>query len=971
MGSSSIRRTILEGITGSQGNVGPRGSIGDTGPSGLTGLTGPLGFYISSITYNSNHDPILILSNGVEFPILGLTGNTGETRTLGGASLSNKSNLFHSYSGTTVFIRGICFSGLLTPSIQNETIVVQANDETNEISVSGNSKPSKLSYAKTESVVDSTNIDIINSEILSFSNSNGITFRSTFIDSKFTVATIPSVEQENINSYLNSYQNISEYVSGIDETKGIYIDVTKSSLFVINTPIGIAGFSFSSALYDSNDIISFTMFVYGNEIWSFPNNVYFENTPESSYFGCGMNIMNLMTYNKGITWYATITDRGYGVTGCNDYDALGSCCYRDAEGNFECDDYRTKSACDRLNGLFRVATSCEQSCGTTLSTFCCTEGKCLDYISEDECESFGGKFYATDATVLVGTERVLLSCDMGNPSGNNYDTPILTGRLCYDRCADPVSCCKNGVCLGETSRIVCEMVLGGRAVPGVTCGTVDCCKEIGFYGACCGLSGSQRTCRDDYIYNCKIENDEVFMGHGTQCSNQNICCQTDIEYDGICCLFNQACVGTNRFVCNSLNGVFFEGAPFCNVCEECRDAEGNWVCPCPDGNDQNCGCANPPCEPNPCPNPPCGGCPNPPCGPCQGPNCPPPPPFGSTCISVGSRSYCFECDERNPCEGQCRADCGDVVPPGPERCTNPPCGPDPVIPPPPPPGGGGGGPPSEEEQTGCPTGCGASGAPEGQCSCPKFPINGWMFDQPADGIDPVTGEPSCICARTRRDPNVEKSLYPDGNGGYCPSYDDELEWENLDGTDGDVPSYLPACCTPPTSPLASCNPRLCYCSQVFREKLGLPYSWDEEGPLGCCGVPSCANPPGGCIQCNPILRTRSPGEDEGLGCVYTYRCKPPVVYCGCEPQQTSDPCNPDTVACAAVNCSEPGIITVCPGGCPGIRFTPPSSTSLLPPFMYLRDLTTGDCNWFSCLYEGSPCFDSMNFESCSEDEGES
>jgi hypothetical protein len=655
-----------------------------------------------------------------------------------------------------------------------------------------------------------------------------------------------------------------------------------------------------------------------------------------------MNIMNITSNDKGASWFATITDRGYGVTGCDDYDMLGSCCYNDDEGNFECDDYRTKGFCNRVNGTFRPATTCAESCGITLNSFCCSEGRCVSDISEDECELFGGKFYVSDT----------LSCDIAQ-GGNNLQ------RLCYDKCQDPVVCCRNGVCLGEMTKPICEEIYGGRAVEG-TCDTVDCCREIPFYGACCKTD----SCRETFIYDCKIENDEVFMGHGTQCVNENTCCQASQPFEGICCYWYGGCIGTDRLTCESSGGSFHEGQTDCEICQWCL--EGDPRCgvrpPCPSGSDNPV----PPCY-NTCPDgspiqegwPPCPG------------------PASYTCVRpyLSVEQICVQCPSGSACPyASCPEECGTepiVTPPpvGPPMTTIPPGGgfggggPDDPD--------GGGGPPGggETGSTGCPTTCAG-------CICPKFPINGWMFDgEPTPIIDPQTGQTQCWCMITRRDPNVVEIQ----GDSICP-IDPDLDWKSLDSQEsGEPPRMIRACCyglegQGPLSGAVQCNPKGCYCNAARREQLGLPNEWDG---MACCDKPPCdgdsANP---CTKCIPILRSKadnSGSPSSPAGCIYTLLCKPKSQVPGLTNEEKISqgicPCATTGSGCVCVSqssaCGEPETIIGidCDWGPSGIYSCDYNEfdwqqSSLVPDFSWLIDPNTGICNLYWCGSYPSPCFDS-------------
>ena len=1021
MGSSSIRRTILEGLTGPvgpRGPTGPRGATGET--TGFTGDTGPIGYYITSIDYDSNGNPILNLNNPNTPPIkiTGLTGATGYTENLGGITLGSNYFLLQSFTGGTLNIYGLSFAGLFSTNIIDGAIIVNVADQIYDITVKTGATSDRLAYATSNAEISSTRLKIENLSDIVFSESEGISASSTFLDSSFNVAIIPPIPQENFNFAKTNYQTLSPFIIGVDDKRGIYLNLTRSSVFVINTPIGIAGFSLGTELFQDDDTVSLTMFVNGSEIWSFPSNVYFENKPDSTYFGCGMNIMHISTNDRGKSWIAIVTDKGYGVTGCNDFDSLGSCCYTDPDGNFECDDYVTKGFCDRVNGLFRSTTTCADACGTTFSTFCCSEGRCLSDIGEDECEYFGGKYYAIP--------RPNLSCSSFPASGDN------TQRLCYDKCQNPVVCCKNGVCLGEMTSIVCREVYGGRGVTG-TCETVDCCKEIPFYGACCKiLDNGTSTCREDYIYNCKPQLNESFMGNNSRCVNETTCCSAGQTYEGICCIFNGGCIGTDRASCDLLSGEFHEGEFSCEICEETNCWERG-TCPPPPG----------------CPNPPCVPPPPPPCQP-NDPECTVPAHRcvyerrGFYSVPVGCIEYRVLSGGNGSCEDQCECEpqggnpgCW-VFPPRTGGTT-----PRPTVVTPIGGGGGGGGgrPPRDDDEDGgdgrgpilgSPSGgatnppttstscdlntimgprgwtlpiddpeykeplCQALpyGSPDGGfdpdvlgCKCPSYPINGWMFNAGCTKSGPNGG---CVCKRGGRDPAV-LALYPGlpddfGHGATSDQYpsgicEDKFGWEEIrqgrTPGKGPPPDEIACCCSaPPPDPGApliqecrNCCAYACHCKPFFEERNPCE---DYKCCVDCeCGVPP-ADPgngykPSGSVRFDPIVLP-DPGGDTSkdliIGCEEKCRCNQCQDPCFVRTEVGQNPC--ETILQPCLVCG--GILTPedtpCSAGAEGIPIYPiDDPTEPLPAtfnpteFRKLKDPISGIENSYYCDGPFNPCDD--------------
>ena len=118
--------------------------------------------------------------------------------------------------------------------------------------------------------------------------------------------------------------------------------------------------------------------------------------------------------------------------------------------------------------------------------------------------------------------------------------------ICVSPCCDPIACCKDGVCIGDSmghcdsdmpclpplSRTICEFVYGGIAVPG-ECGEVDCCNATIYVGACCSPDGE--SCEETNSNICNSTGRQ-FMGPNTKCDGENaVNCCGDQEVMGACC----------------------------------------------------------------------------------------------------------------------------------------------------------------------------------------------------------------------------------------------------------------------------------------------------------------------------------------------------------------------------------------------------------------------------------------------------
>lgn len=518
MGTSSIGfiKIGTTGPTGPTGNTGLRGATG-TG-TGKTGITGPAGFYVAAV--NGFIDPITAsLSDDTIFEIFGTKGPTGFTGTIFGSNGITGLSLYSGFSGYTLNVRGLTFIGNLQAQISGNSIVVTPLDVSYGVTLASTVQDSTVIYAKTDNTLDSTRIVYGKTYgDFSFSNIAGITENST---------------------YLNVNTNVSEIFGG----NNVILGITNFGIYKIHTPIGLSGFTLDPTGYNDNELISVTLFIEGNGFSQFPSNVYFSDSPYSSYFGCGTNIMNVMTPDKGTNWYATIVERGYGVTRCNQMEGIGSCCY--LEGNtLTCTEYVTEDWCSEKTGTYNAFTPCDSACGVT--SICCSNGNCVSGVSESECIYFGGKYYSR------------ITCD-----GNDYTDQPNTERQCYRSDLEPTSCCTGGQCIPDVTHQICINYYHGVPFTG-TCCELNCNANPPrrISGACCIESGS--TCSEMTPAECSSVNG-IFFGDGITCGQIN-CCFPSPDDIGSCCLSGVTCSITTRANCNVSNNYIFTKDGTCDGC---------------------------------------------------------------------------------------------------------------------------------------------------------------------------------------------------------------------------------------------------------------------------------------------------------------------------------------------------------------------------------------------------------------------
>jgi hypothetical protein len=517
MGTSAIK-PIVTGVTGPTGPTGPKGPIGPTGIGiGLTGPKGITGNFVSVVS--PNQDFISILAGNKLFTIYGTRGPAGYTGTVFGDNVSGGLTFFSSSSGYTLTVKGISFIGNLTGEVTGDSILITPLDVVYGVTLTSTAVDGKVLFARTQFLMDTTKISYgKTSGAFSFSNIEGITTNSSQV-------------------YFHGQNNIIDIVS---DSNNVILGITNGGVYKITTPMGLSGFTLDPSLYGDNELISVTLFVEGSGFSQFPSNVYFEDSPYSSNFGCGTNIMNLMTNDKGSNWYATIVERGYGATFCKGFDGVGSCCYTSGQTS-TCAEYVTEDWCIKRSGTFNLFTPCSLTCGPT--AICCSNGHCVIGVSKNECEYFGGVYY--DGIQCDGVEYT--------SSDDN------TMRQCYDISKPVTSCCLGYTCIPNVTFKICEEYYKGTPFEGNCC-DYDCVEglPVEIQGACCVYS--DKTCQILTPAGCSALGG-IFFGEGTTCGGIN-CCFTQAPKLGACCYPDGTCEENKEE--NKCFGIFY-GDSSCSV----------------------------------------------------------------------------------------------------------------------------------------------------------------------------------------------------------------------------------------------------------------------------------------------------------------------------------------------------------------------------------------------------------------------
>lgn len=622
MSSSSIINFIVYGPSGNDGPAGIQGPQGNVGITGATGSTGPAGIYFIS-AFATGNSIILNFSDGstaqIDGTFKGLTTADKTTGVVRGDNTGDGKGLLYSISGGTFNFYGVSAYGSLRASLTGPNYEYISIDSIYYGSnIIGNFNPATLEPREVLYVGETTTVYGANLKHRSDNGTAGLcgAFDFTFTQNSAGQSADTSIHL-NAGSKIYSYGPTKRGIEYDGSTFGVLIDADVGGVFNLKTPIGIRGIT---GTFKANEVASITLVIDSDNVWNFPTNIYF--APDDNYLSCGTNIIGLMTYDGGNTWLATPSHRGHNIQNigrqCVPGSLFGSCCYTKADGTKNCKDYVTVDECNKLFGSFYPAQPCIDTCGSPNSV-CCANGNCIENISVTECEKFGGDYWdGYNCAFAIGQ--------------SNYPDPLVfttpeqiktAGRFCYDPCAtDQTVCCKDGRCLGNYTRVQCELVLGGRSLPGSSCNDVDCCTYDSIPGACCICStdaqgNTTSVCNNSLTYSdCKALGG-FYMGPGRQCNDVSCACVCgdNVSTIGACCETGNCrnttfenCSGTfiatqtcNTYECNPgiccINGRCSDMSQL-----NCIDAGGIFTA------NTNCAstfCSTDPIDPDP-PDPPAG-----------------------------------------------------------------------------------------------------------------------------------------------------------------------------------------------------------------------------------------------------------------------------------------------------------------------------------------------------------------------------
>ena len=440
----------LIGNTGPTGNEGPIGPTGNKGPTASNCSSGNTGQYLQSISMSNDSigsTLIYILSpSGVSYSVSGAEIFTGATL-LGNYGISG-SNI-----GSVSLLQGISFtgSGITNQAIFNFKNIISATSgisvtfDSNFIYInatggtySSSSTINGLAYYNTLPNITTTNPNISG---IGFTSDVYYGITKTYLHLNGISGSTNSV------SVFTKKLNISPVLAGLN-----YLDLSLGGIFNIKTPYGFHGFTgIVGASGSTGTILSATLIIENDNIWNFPQNVFFRS--DEAYLSCGTSVIGVYSTNNGATWNADFFGRGYNagvdpvIGPCFPAKIMGSfTTYTASQVKIGCTDY-IAFADSIITSLFD--TFCPlQICSSTLG-FCCIKGKCNEKVPQHLCLKYGGRFHG------------ITSC---TPSG-----------FCFDPCGGGTtgSCCFGTTCENRYTQQEC-VSRGGTFKLGVSCTSTLC-----------------------------------------------------------------------------------------------------------------------------------------------------------------------------------------------------------------------------------------------------------------------------------------------------------------------------------------------------------------------------------------------------------------------------------------------------------------------------------------------------------------
>lgn len=439
-------------LTGPIGNTGPTGESGNSGLIGITyGPTGSTGIYIKEITKStSQYTPDAFLfsmsDDTIIGPIFGFTGpgiTYFNSKGLSATINSDYVSIFSSVTGGKTFeFRGLCGDNQYTftnLSADGQEAVLQITGIPSTSVVYGNTANNFIAITTTAYTATATDIQVLNQ--IAEDSSSFFSNTSNFAELEFGLTANSQINQVNKVKVFTDFTTpfltvsplgrnfnpqvipVSDGIKSVD-SGGYVLDLDKTSVFKINTPVGITAFSCKSSI---NTLKSWLFFIEGTDVWNLPSNVIFEpgiTGIENYAFSPGMNILRIENDPDSSFYYASFVDRFFGTNDVVNYGGVGSCCKSDGS----CQEYTTKEQCEQiLQGTFTALTSCTDTC---LVGSCCIDGNCYDRVSRSLCDTLSGSWNTSNCDGRVCSFNYSL----------NTETPTTTSTILnYDNTATPTN----------------------------------------------------------------------------------------------------------------------------------------------------------------------------------------------------------------------------------------------------------------------------------------------------------------------------------------------------------------------------------------------------------------------------------------------------------------------------------------------------------------------------------------------------
>lgn len=445
--SSYITKIVnvgLIGNTGPTGNEGPIGPTGNKGPTASNCSSGNTGQYLQSISMSNDSIgstlTYILSPSGVSYSVSGAEIFTGATL-LGNYGISG-SNI-----GSVSLLQGISFtgSGITNQAIFNFKNIISATSgisvtfDSNFIYInatggtySSSSTINGLAYYNTLTNITTTNPNI-----------SGIGFTS---DVYYGI----TKTYLHLNGISGSTNSISVFTKKLTVPKTLvgqnYLDLSLGGIFNIKTPYGFHGFTgIVGASGSTGNILSATLIIENDNIWNFPQNVFFRS--DEAYLSCGTSVIGVYSTNNGATWNANFFGRGYNIEVCFPAKIMGS--FTTYNTNYTisgCTDYIAFNDVQRTGpfDLFCPLQICSSKLG-----FCCIKGKCNQNVPQHLCLKYGGRFHGTTSCAAPG--------------------------FCFDPCGGGItgSCCFGITCENRYTEQEC-LSRGGIFKIGVSCTSTLC-----------------------------------------------------------------------------------------------------------------------------------------------------------------------------------------------------------------------------------------------------------------------------------------------------------------------------------------------------------------------------------------------------------------------------------------------------------------------------------------------------------------